>query len=433
MRIVVGNYNFIRPAGTEMYLLTVGERLTRLGHEVVVFSVALGDLADEAARRGIRVTDQPRALPEECDVVLTQDGPTAYTLAERYPAVAQIFVATTDVFDLGRPPRLPGIVRAVVALSDRTADHLRAFSLGVEVTRLTLPVDLDRFAPRSAIAERPRRALLIGNYLHGHRRDLLTGAWAGAGLELDVVGRHGDRFETDVPAAMARADVVVGRATVILEAMACGRAAYVYDGFGTDGWLTPETYPALEADNFHGLASDRVPDPARLRQDLEAYRPEMGLVNRDLVERHHGVEKHVQRLVALFEAVRGTAETRPPAPLEEMAWLARQNWLTESRAFDAVLDANRAREELGRSHTECAALADRLRAEVARSAAAREQAEQAEQARVAVVAEREHLAEVAAEVDRQRRAVEAFRASRRHRLASAMATPFEVARRLRRR
>jgi hypothetical protein len=50
--------------------------------------------------------------------------------------------------------------------------------------------------------------------------------------------------------------------------MACGRAVYVYDMFGGDGWVTPEAYPALEADHFAGQATDRVIGPAELERDL---------------------------------------------------------------------------------------------------------------------------------------------------------------------
>ena len=32
--------------------------------------------------------------------------------------------------------------------------------------------------------------------------------------------------------------------------------AYVWDTRGGDGWVTPETYPALEADGFTGAATD---------------------------------------------------------------------------------------------------------------------------------------------------------------------------------
>ena len=46
--------------------------------------------------------------------------------------------------------------------------------------------------------------------------------------------------------------------------------------------MTPETYAALEADNFSGRAFPEVVDFERLKRDLREYRPELGPVNRDL-------------------------------------------------------------------------------------------------------------------------------------------------------
>ena len=62
--------------------------------------------------------------------------------------------------------------------------------------------------------------------------------------------------------------------------MACGRPAYVYDVFGGDGWVTAETYDAIEADAIAGQAFPGVIDADRLRNDLDAYDPAMGHVNR---------------------------------------------------------------------------------------------------------------------------------------------------------
>ena len=59
-------------------------------------------------------------------------------------------------------------------------------------------------------------------------------------------------------AALENADIVVGKSRAALDAMACGRAVYLYDMFGGDGWVTPDTYAAMEADQFAGQATDRV-------------------------------------------------------------------------------------------------------------------------------------------------------------------------------
>ena len=86
---------------------------------------------------------------------------------------------------------------------------------------------------------------------------------------------------------IAKADIVVGKARAILDAMACGRAAYIYDMFGTDGWVTPELYPLQEADGFAGLALPIMADEQKLRGDLDDYHPLIGQANRELILMHH--------------------------------------------------------------------------------------------------------------------------------------------------
>ena len=87
----------------------------------------------------------------------------------------------------------------------------------------------------------------------------------------------------------------------MLDAMSCGRPAYVYDAFGGDGWVTADTYDAIEADAIAGQAVPDVIDGERLRKDLAAYDPDMGRVNRHLILKHHGARSHVHALVELCE------------------------------------------------------------------------------------------------------------------------------------
>ena len=108
----------------------------------------------------------------------------------------------------------------------------------------------------------------------------------------------GPHQQYDIASAVADADIVVAKSRAAVDALACGRALYVYDFFGGDGWVTPETYPQLEADNFAGLATGRTIGVAGLARDLADYDPSMGTVNRDLAVQHHGARDHVMRLLS---------------------------------------------------------------------------------------------------------------------------------------
>jgi hypothetical protein len=371
MRIVLGTLELTSIGGAATYLMTVAEQLQRLGHDVHVYAEELGEMADEAASRGVQVSDGDGDLPEACEVIYAQDAPSAYALAARYPGVPQVFCLHGEVTDRMKPPQLPGVTGAAVVLHERGARHARALAHVADVVRMRQPVDTKRFAPRGEIRERPARALLLGNYTAGDRRDLVLEACREAGIECRQLGLHGNGFTRTPEKEINDSDIVIGKARVIVEAMACGRAAYVYDLAGGDGWVTPDRWALLEADSFAGLAEARPVDRARLRADLAAYRREMGPVNRDLAVMHHSAALHAEALVDLFRRL-GPSEPPSRDALEEMARLTRTEWQTEARALGAEHEAT-----LLRAHAR--ELGARAREAERRWAEAEERARQAEE------------------------------------------------------
>jgi len=317
--------------GSESYLLTIGEHLQRLGHDVTLSVVETGEFADLAADRGLRVVDNDRDLPDSCEALLAQDGIVSLALADRYPTTPQVFRASSDVFDFQLPPQLPGIVSAIVCVSERVARRVRALALECPVVRLRHPIDTVRFSSLRELPERPRRVVALSNYLSGRRLNIAREACDRVGLDLQIVGGASKTLAT--PAALAEADIVVAKGRAALEAMACGRATYVFDVFGHDGWVTPDSYAALEADGFAGLAHGAVVETDRMERDLRAYDQRMGPVNRDLILLHHRAQDHVQELVSLFRSL----SPRVPLPsgqLRELAHMARVSRQFQMQAWE---------------------------------------------------------------------------------------------------
>lgn len=387
MELVLGHQKLAAPGGTESYLLTAAEQLQRLGHDVSIFALETGDMARVASARGLRVITAEHELPAACDGVIVQDSVVSLLLAERYPTTTHLFVAHAPGADFQRPVQLDGVISAVVALNDRVIGRLDGLAHRHEIVRLRQPIDVQRFTPRGWPRPRAERVVVLSNYLQGGDRDALAGACAAAGLRLDHLGLHG-RTSTTPELDIAACDITVGLGRSVLEGMATARAVYVFDRSGGDGWVTPSTYPMLEADGFGGGASDDTIDGARLLRDLEAYRPEMGLSNRKLAWAHHHALDHARDLVVLLRRLSPSAAPRSRPPLKEMARLVRLQWQTEGRCQTLATENAALREELERER-------DRSRDES--------------------VAIHEEL--------------EAFRRTRRFRLASLLARPFDALRR----
>ena len=192
------------------------------------------------------------------------------------------------------------------------------------MVRLRQPIDTERFVPRGALPEVPRRALLLSNTPSEDRLGLLEDACAEAGLTLSRLGGLSGQA-TDIRPALAEAEIVIGYGRSILEGMALGRAAYVYDWKGGDGWVTPRSYAAIEADGIAGSAGVATVDIGQLAADLHRYSASMGPVNHDLVIAHHRASVHAQELLGLLAGLAEPA-SRPRAPLQEMARLVRLEW-----------------------------------------------------------------------------------------------------------
>ena len=195
--------------------------------------------------------------------------------------------------------------------------------------------------------------------------------------------------------------------------MACARPVYVHDHAGSDGWITPERYEAVEAGGFAVSAARLPPDAARLRADLDAYDPVLGRAGQDLARVHHDARSHAAELVAL-------AERLAPEP------------------FALDRSATRALMLFAEAQIRAETAAERYRIE-ARQWAARFQTlhREHEEERIAWVAERdeeraatgrraEAAAGAAAEAEQR---LAALKATRRYKLGAALARPLDRLRR----
>ena len=326
MRILISTENYHRIGGTETYVHTIAEQLLRLGHQVRIYSPHLGDMAQLTRGVGVDVVSQPQDLDEPDDVVIAQDAATSYELAGRWPEVPQVYVCHSTMYDVQQPPLVTGTVQAVVVMSERMAKRAAALDADLRLVRMRQPIDTERLSPRGEPSMKPRRALLLGNYLEGDARQLLVDTWSEQGVEVVQVGTA-TRPTLQPQDDIAAADIVVGKGRAVLDAMACGRPAYVYDVLGADGWVTAETYDAIEADAIAGHAFPRVSDAEQLRADLAAYDPGMGRLGRQLVQKHHEARMHATDLATLClglapEVPRGADYSRELARQVRLRWRA---------------------------------------------------------------------------------------------------------------
>jgi hypothetical protein len=316
MEIVLSALSLSAPGGMQSYVITIAPQLERLGHEVTLYAPELGVMADVARSRGLRVARWEHELPDHCDAVISQDGVTLLSMADRYPDAVRIIVVHSSEYDVHLPPGIDGIVSRVVVMNDAVERRIRAMSAVFDVERLRQPIDTERHFAVGTLPARPHRVLLLGNYLNVRDRDAFVQVCTQSGLSCQHVGVYGQLLSDPVD-AINEADIVVGQGRSVLDAMACGRAAWIYGPSYGDGWVTSSNYASLEADGFRGRATDAVLDAASFGRALEDYQSSMGTVNRKLIALHHSVHEHVNGLVRVIETA--PVGKKVDAPLRELA------------------------------------------------------------------------------------------------------------------
>lgn len=370
LRLVLASLHLSWLGGATTYLLTVAPALQRLGHQVTLYSPDAGATAELARARGIDLVTSEDRLPERCDAVVVQDTVLSLELGALLDA-PQVFVSHGAELDMATPPQVHGAAAAAVAMNDRVMARLEALAVGTERVRLRQPIDMDFFRSRGPIRERPKEVLLLGNYLRGARLAMVTDACDEIGLRYEQIGRAATTSASPAE-GIGRADIVIGYGRSLLEGMACGRAAYLLDHLGADGWVTTDSYPAMERDGFAGLVGGAELTSERLRSDLLRYDPRMGLVNASLVRSHHTAWEHARELSALLASV---AE-RPSVRLEsgrELARLARLHWHADWRSNELLRELQGARlalheqERIAEAATAQAATAERDASALART------------------------------------------------------------------
>lgn len=381
MRIVIASHSLDHAGGIESYSTTVGDHLQRAGHDVVIYSSEDGFTGELARGLGLRVAIGEKSLPDDIDVVLSQDGAAALDLLDFRPRVPQIFCWHSDLFDLHLPPQLEQVTARIVTLWGGARRKAEAIAVSPPIVELSHPIDLDRFKPRTPLRANPR-AVALGNYLTGERMRILERACESAGIELEQWGSHSENGVTDRPEEVLNsADIVFAKAKAAIEAMACGRAVFVFDAFGSDGWITPDRYALLEASCFAGTTGTQPVDEQSIAAALAHYDPAMGIANRDLATANHSAIRHASELAVLAKEV--ATESRGSAPkqheaLYELARLTRVNWRHESQAF-------RADARLQQSELRCGDLEWELQKSEAERSAASARADDAEERLATIV------------------------------------------------
>lgn len=367
LRVLITNNTAAMRAGSELYVLDLARALLRRGHQPVVYSTVLGDVAESLRRATVPVVDDLSALNIAPDVIHGQHHLETMTAALHFAGTPVVALCHGWMPWEETPPVFPTIARWI-AVDDLCAERL-ATTAGVDRTRIrTLynGVDIERFQPRAPLPQTPRRALIFSNYA---TRD----AWAAtieracrqAGIAADIAGLCSGSA-SDAPETLLRDyDIVFAKARCALEAMAVGCATVVADRAGLGGLVSSSNFDRLRALNF-GIRTMQAAavTEAGVLEAIAAYDAEDAARIRDRVRSEGNYDALADALVVQYrEAIDAGRFPDPQACTQAAARYLRDTVSPMVKSMEqaqaARREAEQAREALIESAAEATAAANK--------------------------------------------------------------------------
>ena len=328
MKVLITNNALAGHGGSETYVRDVAKALLKRGHEPIVYSTLLGEVAHELSAASITVVDDLNRLKTTPDLIHGHHHMETLTALLHFAGVPAIQICHSRSLWLEMPVQFPRILR-YVAVDHTCRDRLRAHGIPEERIRVLFnSVDLEKFRRRShSLPLRPGRALVFSNYAakNTHLR-YIREACQHARIELDVIGRGADNPKSQPERLLGDYDLVFAKARCALEAMAVGAAVILCDASGTGPMVDTKNFDELRPLNFGVQTLRDSFDIKIIAREINRYDPQDAAAVSAMVRGVAGHETMVDQLVDLYRKV-----------IEEYRTFGNSDMATEGRAAAAYL------------------------------------------------------------------------------------------------
>ncbi|BDI32627.1 hypothetical protein CCAX7_46780 [Capsulimonas corticalis] len=304
MNVLITTYALKQYAGAELYVRDLALELKRQGHMTAVYTSAIGPVAKDLRAQGVPVVSRLRSVPFAPDLIHGSFRRDIMAALLHFPNVPGVYVCHTHSGWMGGAPNHPRI-RQYLGVSQLCVDRMLADGIPSDRVGLTRNwVDLQRFQPREALPERPRRALLFSNYAHASTHlPAVREACRRADLELDIVGAGVGNAVLHPEDILGRYDLVFAKAKAAMEAMAVGAAVILCDFGGVGPMVTSAEFDILRPMNF-GFQALRDPHtPEALLAQIDRYDAADAACVSERFRRVASLEDAVRELVEIYQNI----------------------------------------------------------------------------------------------------------------------------------
>lgn len=333
MRILITNKVLNQRTGTETAVRDIAIGLIRGGHEVMVYSPVLGDIAHEVANAGATVADDLRQFTKKPDVIHGHHNlETVHALAH-FPDAPGIFVmhdikAWHDV-----PPVTPQIKR-YVAVSIFARERLERYGIPADFIRIIFnSFDPACFPLRQQLREKPVKALLFFSNApaYGFIEPVQT-ACAELDIALDLIGEGFGNLQSNPGAVLPEYDLVFGTGRCAIEAAATGAAVILYGSAGLGPLITTENIAFLQERNFGRLLLHAPHETGAIIEQIRKYDVTDALAVSRYVRENASLEKAISQYLTVYQEALGEPLEAKTDPLTS----ALQNAVESAAKFESL-------------------------------------------------------------------------------------------------
>jgi hypothetical protein len=340
LRVLITNRVLHTRTGTELYVRDLAIELLRRGHLPIVYSPALGDVAEEIRAATVPVVDDLAQIATPPDIVHGHHGPETLAALLAFPGVPGMHVCHSWVGYPDAPVVVPR-VRRYVAVDVTCRDRL-VLEHGIADERVHVhlnAVDLTRFPARGPLPPRPRRALVFGNNVNGRTPydRAIRRACETAGIAVELAGRGSGRVLARPQEVLGDYDLVFAKGRTALEAAAVGASVVLGDpalGFGP--MITTGNFRALRPLNFGMRALGTPPSADVVTRELARYDPADAATVSRLVRETASHVTLVDDLVSLYREVIAEQRAAPGDPQAELRAAGRYLQAWPNRCGSAI-------------------------------------------------------------------------------------------------
>jgi len=337
MKILMTNHRLQSLGGTELFVAEIAESLIARGHDVCVFSTAIGDpIAARLTSLQIPFVTDPKACPFQPDLIHGQHHLETITALCAWPACPAIYFLHGATPWEEAPPKHPRIL-AYLGTSPRFGWYIAETCDVPESSVIVAPnfFDSRRFTRVRPLNTSTGRALVFHNTMppDGPAFRALRAACDTVGLKLETLGHAFGKTSPTPETLLPDYDVVFAAGRSAIEAMACGCAVIPISAEQSADWICPDNFADLSMRNFTAEVAAPPIDTKHIINELRRIDSQQTHAVTQIIRQEASIDRTTDILIQAYTAALGTPLA--PNPGDEVSALSRYLLTIAQRVKDS--------------------------------------------------------------------------------------------------